>query len=146
MDTYLSVEAALELLRGLLPSSDPARAAFEALSAEDQAVYLRQAALALEGIRYAGRKTDAAQPLAFPRDGMTAVPDAVKRAQALEAVARCYTGAEAAKRAALQAQGVTSFSVGSLSESYGAAKAAPLLSSEALRLMSPYRLGAAPLV
>lgn len=87
----------------------------------------------------------ATQALSFPRlrdrdaDGNLIIPQPVKDAQCEEALALLARGAEAERRRALQAQGVRTFSVDGLSESYqeGAA-GSPLLSPEARSLLSPY--------
>jgi len=86
-----------------------------------------------------------AQALSFPRkkdkdsDGDYAIPQPVKDAQCEEALALLARGAEQERRAALQAAGVTSFSVDGLSETYAAgASQHPLLSAEARALLAPY--------
>ncbi len=85
------------------------------------------------------------QALSFPRqrdkdnDGDHAIPNRVRLAQCEEALALLARGAEQERRRALQAAGVTSFSVDGLSESYGAPNAAlPLESAEARVLLAPF--------
>lgn len=85
------------------------------------------------------------QALSFPRkkdkdnDGNFAIPRRVKDAQCEEALALLARGAEQERRRALQAAGVTSFSVDGLSESYGSPGAAhPLESAEARTLLAPF--------
>ena len=85
------------------------------------------------------------QALSFPRkkdednDGNFAIPKRVKDAQCEEALALVARGAEQERRRALQAAGVTSFSVDGLSESYGSPGAAhPLESAEARALLAPF--------
>ncbi len=85
------------------------------------------------------------QALSFPRkkdrnsSGDYAIPQPVKDAQCEEALALLALGAEQERRAALQAAGVTSFSVDGLSETYAAgASQHPLLSAEARALLAPY--------
>jgi len=82
------------------------------------------------------------QALSFPRqrdkdnDGDYAIPKRVKDAQCEEALALLARGAEQERRRALQAAGVTSFSVDGLSESYGSSTAGhPLESAEARALL-----------
>ena len=89
--------------------------------------------------------SDADQALSFPRkkdtdnDGNYAIPKRVKDAQCEEALALLARGAEQERRRALQAAGVTSFSVDGLSESYGASTAGhPLESAEARALLVPF--------
>ncbi len=85
------------------------------------------------------------QALSFPRyrdvdtTGAYIIPEPVKQAQCEEALALLSVGVEAQRRATLQAQGVSSFSVDGLSESYrDGASNSPLASPEARRLIAPY--------
>jgi hypothetical protein len=85
------------------------------------------------------------QALSFPRKkdednaGDYAIPKRAKDAQCEEALALLARGTEQERRRALQAAGVTSFSVDGLSESYGAPGAAhPLESAEARTLLAPF--------
>lgn len=85
------------------------------------------------------------QALSFPRkvDWVSGtgyvIPAPVKHAQCEEALALLARGAETERRRALQADGVASFSVDGLSESYGPAGARhPIESSEARALIAPY--------
>lgn len=87
----------------------------------------------------------ATQALSFPRrkdkdhDGNFAIPERVKQAQCEEALALLARGAEEERRRALQAAGVTSFSVDGLSESYApGAGQHPLLSAQARTLLAPF--------
>ena len=85
--------------------------------------------------------------MAFPR-AFAEIPAAVRMAQALEALALCDT--QAAYRRELQAQGVSSISLGKASESYqgvnSTASLKPLRSTEALLLLQPYLLGSGVIV
>ena len=144
LDSYVSEEQALVIARALLPSSSRARRAFEAMETEDRSACLLRAMMTLEGLRYTGHRTDPAQPLQFPRNGETDVPPRVMQAQVMEACFTAGAGAEGEQRAALIAQGVKGFSLGSLSESYGTAGAvAGAHSPEAALLLRPYLLGVA---
>jgi hypothetical protein len=85
------------------------------------------------------------QALPFPRvadvnaSGAVIIPLPVKDAQCEEALAVLAMGDDATRRATLQAQGVTSFSVPGLSETYKAgARGTALVSAEALALLAPY--------
>ena len=89
--------------------------------------------------------SDIDQALSFPRKkdkdaaGNFAIPKAIKEAQCEEALAVLAHGQEQERRRALQAAGVTSFSVDGLTESYGASGAMnPLESAEARNLLAPY--------
>jgi hypothetical protein len=89
--------------------------------------------------------TDPRQRLTFPRKrdtdeaGNYVIPQPVKDAQCEEALVLLASGAEAERRRALQAAGVTSFSVDGLSESYAPGSAGQVLeSAEARSLLAPY--------
>jgi hypothetical protein len=76
----------------------------------------------------------------------TAVAQAVKEACCEEAIAILKAGADANKRAELQAQGVKSYSVGNLSETFTGQSISgqKLLSLEAKDLLRPY-IGGVPI-
>ena len=89
--------------------------------------------------------SNSTQALSFPRkkDWKSGagynIPQPVKQAQFEEALALLARGTETDRRRALQAAGVTSFSVDGLSESYGAPAAQhPIESAEARALIAPY--------
>lgn len=120
MDSYASLEYADDYLGGLTGVN-----AWVQATAEDKAKALRTAtlridALACVGSGFRGQKADQAQPLEFPRAGQEAVPDAVQRACCHEALYLIDTAddAAAARRERAIRQGVTSASVGDVSESY----------------------------
>lgn len=148
MNSYITPEEALDYARALLPSSDASRQALEALELPDISAYLYRAMSVVESLKYKGGKTHPCQETQFPRFGSQDVPEAVKQAQALEACALSLSGHSADKRAQLQAQGVKSFSAGSLSESYELGSrgnaAGGLMSDFARRLLTPYLLGVVP--
>jgi hypothetical protein len=78
----------------------------------------------------------------------TEVDNAVLNAVCEEALALIKNGSEANKREELQRQGVTSFSLGNLSETFsgGSTRSFKLLSSTAMQLMSKYTNGGAVIV
>ena len=125
--------------------------------------YLQEATRHIDQLTLAGQKYDtdvvagvAVQALQFPRiiDGATCdwndstdlpiVPQAVKDACMEEAIAlySYHSSPSAGKRQELQAQGVTSYSIGDLSETYGPSTTTGpmqgLKSSAAYRLLSRY--------
>lgn len=140
-DTYITAEQADEFIDGLLLSTDAQRVAWAALSQANKEVYLRQAMLRIEAQIFAGCPADRNQLLKFPRYGQIAVPAAIKQAQALEACAAIGLSAEAAKRAQLMAMGITSFSAGKLSETYGHISPNALYSLQAAQLLRRYLAG-----
>jgi hypothetical protein len=87
----------------------------------------------------------ATQALSFPRLrdvnalGTYIIPERVLQAQCEEALALLAFGADQARRAALQAGGVSGFSTDGLSESYReGAGSHPLISAEARQLLMPF--------
>ena len=142
-DSYVTLEEATQYAESHLLSSDPRKAAWESLTDPDKEVLLRNATSAIDSLPLRGRKIVATQALAFPRtlqekchryfgcfepivsEEDSVVPSEVKRAQceqalqfALSLSATASASVDAEARAALQRQGVTSFSLGDLSESY----------------------------
>ncbi len=148
-NSYITVAEADAYFAGRLHAS-----AWETASTGDKEKALVTACRAIEGSRLNVNRRVVGdllspvvitQALGFPRyrdidaTGAYIIPEAVKRAQCEEALALLAFGAEAQKRAALQAGGVSSFSVDGLSESYReGAGSSPLVSAEARRLIAPF--------
>lgn len=96
--------------------------------------YNRKFGLTIDNVRGAGWYVE------------TEVSNDVIYAVCEEAAAILRIGAAANKRAELQAQGVTSFSLGSLSENYGpGSKGEKILSVEAREYLSSYLAGVVPI-
>ena len=79
--------------------------------------FVRKAAIKIDSLPLTGKKKNPSQPMEFPRDYQTEVPDDVKIAQAIETLT--YADSERARRQELQNQGVKSVTLGQVSESYG---------------------------
>jgi hypothetical protein len=101
---------------------------------------LKQATRAIDRQPLRGRKTNPEQELAFPRHPDTEVPEAVKEACCEEALALLERGNS--QRRKLQQEGVQSFTLGNMSESYAAGAGRGLLSQEAKELLKPWLIGA----
>ena len=101
---------------------------------------LKQATRAIDRQPLKGRKTDTTQTLAFPRYPDTELPEAVKEACCEEALALLERGND--QRRKLQQEGVQSFTLGNMSESYAAGAGRGLLSQEAKELLRPWLIGA----
>ncbi len=101
---------------------------------------LAMAAKAIDRQPLSGRKTDTAQPLAFPRHPEIKIPEAVQEACCEEALALLERGNS--QRRKLQQEGVQSFSLGNMSETYAPGAGRGLLSQEAKELLKPWLLGA----
>lgn len=123
-------------------------AAWTAASDEQKAAALVSATRAIDRLPLRGAPVDADQHLAFPRRERTgygwsqqsAVPQAVLDATCEEALA--LLDGERRQRQQLQAEGVASFSLGALSESYRAGVAGAssdgVVSQTARHLLRPY--------
>lgn len=150
-DTYVTVAEADTYVSTHYRSTSAARTRWAALSENDKAILLVDACSEMEQLPFHGRKAEDGQLLAFPRrlpwqDYTSEVPEAVKSAQVELAVwlSDDVKQSEAEQRRALQGQGVKSFSVGDLSETYNGTStgARSLLCPKAKLLLSPYLTGA----
>ena len=112
VNSYITVSEAEELLQG-----DRLCDAFAALPEVIREKLLKDAALRVDSLPYAGRKSRSDQMMEFPREGMTEIPYRVKLAQAVEAVS--VLDSEAEERRRMVEQGVIAVTVGKVSESYG---------------------------
>lgn len=137
-DTYVDVVEADLYVQSHYLSTSSERTSWEALDADDKEVLLRNSMTAIESLPFVGIKDDPEQPLAFPRKIIIrdpcphngccvlectdiAIPQQVRCAQVEQALYINAYGADisSATRARLQQQGVKSFSLGDLSETYG---------------------------
>lgn len=161
-DTYITEADAETYIAGHYLSTDAKRTAWTALTATgDKENALRKAAAIIDRQPYAGARANPAQAMEFPRALYTTAtpgqfypvfamygentsvqqetPEAVKAAQ-VEIALTLATGEP--QRMQLQRQGVKSFSLGKLSESYSG-KSNPLISNEAREFLAPFLLGGA---
>ena len=152
IDTYITVEQADDVIKNNVYSQSKQRKAWDSLSEEDKAVFLAQAMIEIESLVYLGVKADQSQLLQFPRKGQEDVPSQIQAAQALEACAIVIGVDDENMRSQLRAQGITSFSLGSLSETYDTSikdtsmSVNKLKSVAAKQLLSPFLSGGFPLV
>lgn len=134
VNSYVTLAEATAYLEARLYAS-----AWDAAAPADQEKALVMAARAIDRQRLQGSPVESAQALQFPRAigrvEQETVPDVVQHAQVEEALALLERGNS--KRRKLQADGVNSFSLGKLSESYSGRPSA-LLSVEARELLAPY--------
>jgi hypothetical protein len=105
----------------------------------DKEKALRQATKEIDRQLLKGRKATDAQELAFPRYPDTEVPEAVKEACCEIALALLERGNS--QRHKLQQEGVQSFTLGNMSETYAPGAGRGLLSQEAKELLRPWLLG-----
>lgn len=135
INSYVTVAAAEIYFFHRLYSSSWGRA-----SENDKGVALIMATKAINQLTLKGRKAALGQSLAFPRHPDTDVPVAVKDACCEEALALLERGND--QRRKLQQEGVQSFTLGNMSETYAAgAGKGLLLSQEAKELLRPWLLG-----
>lgn len=130
-DSYVSLEEANQYIADHYASTDSSRVQWEALSPEDQMVYLRKAAATIESLPLVGRKADVNQVMQFPRyiggcsSSSAEIPQEVKSSQCEQALYFLGFAADPslattrAVRADLQKQGVSSYTIGDLSETFG---------------------------
>ena len=133
--SYVSLAEANEYFSSRLHADAWAEA-----SDADKEKALAMAAKAIDRQPLRGRKTNPEQDLAFPRHPDTEVPEAVKEACCEEALALLERGNS--QRRKLQQEGVQSFSLGNMSETFAAGASKGLLSQEAKELLRPWLLGA----
>ena len=127
INSYVTLEEANALVSAFYGGTDIETAWDEKTDAVKE-VFLISACADIDALPYPGRPRAIRQNLAFPRWPHDEVPQQIKRAQVEVAllplnpdVTKVTTAAT--KRLTLQKQGVTSFSIGDLSESYGRADA-----------------------
>jgi len=134
MQMYCTIEYANKYFDGRLYSE-----AWAAANQWDKEKALKQATKAIDRMPLRGRRTDIRQSLAFPRYPDTEIPEAVKEACCEEALALLERGNS--QRRKLQQEGVQSFTLGNMSETYIAGAGKGLLSQEAKELLKPWLLG-----
>ena len=152
-DSYISREFADEYISSRYRSTSKERKRWEELQEADKEIILRQACAELDLLPFRGRKASQGQILAFPR-----LPYQYGRVEEIEPLSVKQAQVELAlflsddkkqseheKRSDLQKQGVKSFSVGDLSESYSDSatgeKAIALVCEKSARLLKLYLSG-----
>ena len=134
MQSYCTIEYADEYFKKRLHAES-----WGETSEADKEKALKQATRSIDRMPLKGRKTDLHQPLAFPRYPDTEIPEAVKEACCEEALALLESGNS--QRRKLQQEGVQSFTLGNMSETYAPGAGRGLLSQEAKELLRPWLLG-----
>ena len=134
MQSYCTIEYADEYFKKRLHAES-----WGETSEADKEKALKQATRAIDRQLLKGRKTNPEQELAFPRHPDTEIPAAVKEACCEEALAILESGNS--QRRKLQQEGVQSFSLGNMSETYVVGAGKGLLNQEAKELLRPWLLG-----
>ena len=132
--SYCTIEYADEYFTGRLHAE-----VWEQADESTKEKALKQATRAIDRQLLRGRKTNPEQELAFPRHPDTEVPEAVKEACCEEAFVILESGNS--QRRKLQQEGVQSFSLGNMSETYTVGAGKGLSSQEAKELLKPWLLG-----
>ncbi len=138
-NSYIDIEGADEYFAGRLHA--------ESWSGADSGTKekaLKQATKEIDRQPLKGCKAADDQALAFPRYPDKEVPEAVKDACCEIALALLERGNS--QRRKLQQEGVQSFTLGNMSESYAAGAGKGLLSQEANELLRPWLLGAVNII
>lgn len=154
VDSYITIAEADDILNERYPTGNDALSRWASMFDDEREAYLLAACEQLEDLPWTGFAAHRGQTLSFPRVQWgtgrlaaldAAVPPAIRQAQAELALWLCGGGAkESERRAALQAQGVTSFTLGDLSESYArraAPDTAPLICPACATLIRRYLRG-----
>ena len=151
---YNTIATADSYIEAHYTSTSPELIRWAALSNEDKTVCLNNAFAAIEALPFRGRKAVIGQETAFPRlpyqYGHTE-EGAPQNVLAAEAELALWLSDEkkqntSKKRKELQEDGVKSYSIGDLSESYGDTSASSIKNSaqkcaKAMELLSPYLTG-----
>ncbi len=144
-NSYVTIAQADTFITENFIASNEQRVAWQATSDADKETYLRNAAQAMERLRFAGKKCDDNQAMSFPRQmhhtTQKEVPQDVKDAQVYEAMELLSpTTASQVKSTATGA--VRGFSLGQISENYKSYGAhgveAIIASAQARQILSCY--------
>lgn len=130
VNSYVTFEEAMQYIKTYFPEKSHLYTSWLALTVHDQSVALMRSTLALERLMYSGSKATETQTLSFPRkyrgQVQTDVPQDIKYAQIENAVYIGCTNTESEEALAddafyksLRDRGITSYRMGSLSESFG---------------------------
>lgn len=132
---YATVVQANEYVQNYYSSSDSLRLAWEALSEPDKLVLLNRAEQTIDQLPFTGKP--AVDGKAFPRYPNEVIPVEVVHAT-IELAVQSSNG-EAKERYELQRQGVRSYSIGDLSESFaGSAGASVGIDPYAYSIVFPF--------
>lgn len=133
-NSYIDIDGADEYFAGRLHAES-----WSGADSETKEKALKQATKEIDRQPLGGRKANSGQALAFPRYPDTEIPETVKEACCEEALALLERGND--QRRKLQQEGVQSFSLGNMSETYITGAGKGLLSQEAKELLRPWLLG-----
>ena len=138
-NSYIDIDGADEYFAGRLHAES-----WEQADDSTKEKALKQATREIDRQPLKGRKTETSQTLAFPRYPDSEVPETVKEACCEIALALLERGNS--QRRKLQQDGVQSFSLGNMSETYTPGAGRGLLSQEAKELLRPWMLGSVNII
>jgi len=138
-NSYIDIDGADEYFAGRLHTER-----WGETSDADKEKALRQATKEIDRQLLKGRKATDTQELAFPRYPDEEVPETVKEACCEIALALLERGNS--QRRKLQQEGVQSFTLGNMSETYTPGAGRGLLSQEAKELLRPWLLGSVNII
>lgn len=145
VNSYVTLAEANTYVLSYYISTDPFRINWELLSDDDKTILLNRAMSTIERQPFTGTKTRLDQVLAFPRFPLETVPREIQNAQIEEAIALGdpSTAAEQQRYTAMYNWGVSSYSIGNLSESLstGGWGIGALASSTATSFLTPFLQG-----
>jgi hypothetical protein len=134
-NSYIDIDGADEYFAGRLHAES-----WSGADSETKEKALKQATKEIDRQPLKGRKATDTQELSFPRYPDTEIPEAVKEACCEEALTLLERGNS--QRRKLQQEGVQSFTLGNMSETYAAGVGKGLISQEAKELLKPWLMGA----
>lgn len=132
---YATIEQAESYIKQYYSSTNSLRKAWDGLSAEDKQVALNRAERAIDSLPLRGCPLESGK--AFPR---TPFPAASLRQAQIATVELALAGLdeEASERLSLRRQGVKSYKIGDLSETFGDSTEGISGASHTLSIVSPY--------
>ncbi len=139
MQSYCTIEYADQYFKNRLHAES-----WGETSEADKEKALRQATKEIDRQLLKGRKATDTQELAFPRYPDTEIPESIKEACCEIALALLERGNS--QRRKLQQEGVQSFTLGNMSETYAPGAGRGLLSQEAKELLRPWLLGSVNII
>ena len=145
VDSYVSLSETENYIKDNVLSDRESRKAWSVQSDEHKEILLKNACADIQAQVFSGKKLDLSQKLAFPRVRIDSVSDdeTIKSAQIEQALfINTSAFADFESRRALMLQGVKSFSLGDLSESYSdnaaASGKAPVLAPKSRSLLAEW--------
>lgn len=135
---YATIEQANTYVASYYSSTNNIRIAWEALSEEDKQVVLNRAEQVIDLLPFNGRPVDPKQINAFPRHPNPELSLERVRIATIELALQTNGDTEAQDRLNLRAQGVKSYKIGDLSETFKDTSSEDYLIQFALDVVNPF--------